>query len=77
MEGRQPRAILLIRFELLYPAIPLPKLDVTTVDQLARGFHGRVVAGTIQIDCPEETAVTANKIRAIMGHVMHRYTKQK
>jgi hypothetical protein len=51
------------------PAVPMPKLNVVTVDELSCGFDCRIVVGAIEVDCPQEVAVAANDVNSIIGHL--------
>jgi hypothetical protein len=55
-------------FELLDPAVVLPKFDVVTVDHFPRAFPCTVVVIADQIDRFHELAVTVNEVGAIVSH---------
>ena len=50
-------------------AIPLPKLNVMTVDELLGGFDRRLIIGAIEQNGPHEMAVAANDVNPIIGHL--------
>jgi hypothetical protein len=55
-------------FELLDPAVVLPKFDIVTVDHLPGAFPCTVVVIADEIDGLHEMAVTADKVRPIVRH---------
>jgi hypothetical protein len=55
-------------FELLNSAVVLPKFNVVTVDHLPGAFPCAVVVIADEVDGLHKLAVTANKVRSIMGH---------
>jgi hypothetical protein len=55
-------------FELLDPAVALPKFNIVTVDHFAGSFPCSVIVIADEIDGFHELAVTANKVRPIVRH---------
>lgn len=49
-------------------AVPLPKLDVVTVNEVLGVFFRGVIIGAKKFDSPRELAIHTNDIRAVFGH---------
>jgi hypothetical protein len=62
------RAALLFLLELSDPAIKLPQLDIVAVHQLLGLSYGRVIVCAKQINPPQDVAIRAYDIRAILIH---------
>jgi hypothetical protein len=55
-------------FELLDPAVAVPKFNIVAIDHFAGAFPCTVVVGANEIDGFHELAVTADKVRSIVRH---------